>query len=147
MAEPTTCGWVFHAQLPKGHGDPVIAPTLVLSGEFQNQCFDFLGYGWSPGIVPIAGAIKLPGYQFGMPSEDGFRFHNRHNGFKPLSPELFTDRGEFPAFFIFQLDSARQFRPQDPVFGDQILIAEPKFLINGAGDMSEQRFPRHETSP
>ena len=50
-------------------------------------------------------------------------------------------------FFILELDSSRYFRPEDAVFGDKILNSEPELLINRAGEVGEQLFPRHALSP
>ena len=69
------------------------------------------GYRRSSRRLPVAGTIELPGHQIGVPSEDGFRFDDRRDGFKRLSPELFTDRGEFSPFFIFRPDTTEEFRP------------------------------------
>ena len=85
----------------------------------------------------MTGTIELSGDQIGVPSKNGSWFDDCRDGFKSFSAELFADSGKFSPLFIFQPDSACQFRPQYPVFGDEILISEPKLLINGAGDIGE----------
>ena len=50
-------------------------------------------------------------------------------------------------FFVFELWSAIQFPAEDAVFGDEILVAEPKLLVDRACNESEQFLPRHELSP
>jgi hypothetical protein len=47
----------------------------------------------------------------------------------------------------FELWSAIHFRAEDAVFGDEILVAEPKLLVDRACNESKQFLPRYELSP
>ncbi len=87
----------------------------------------------------MAGAIE-PCHQFCMPTENGIRFDDRSNGLQRLAAKLLTDSGKLPPFFIFESKLTVYFRSQDTVFDDEILIAKPKFFVNGAGDKGLSSF-------
>ena len=97
--------------------------------------------------MPIAGTIELSSDKLGVPSKNGSGFDDGRDGLESFSSELLADGSKLSPFFILEPDSACYFRPENPVFGDKILISEPKLLVDGAGDMSEQLLPRHVVSP
>ena len=82
-----------------------------------------------------------------MPTENGIRLDDCRNGFQRLSSEMFTDCGKLPPLFVFESKVTFDFRSQETIFSDEILVTEPKLLVDGAGDISEQFLPRHEISP
>ena len=56
-------------QVLQGAGDPVIAPTSILSCESYDESFDFRRYRRSSRRPPIAGTIELLSDRIGVPSE------------------------------------------------------------------------------
>ena len=85
--------------------------------------------------------------RLGMPTEYSIRLDDCRNGFESLSSELFPDFSKLSPFSVFESKLAFYFRSQNTVFAEKIFISKPKFLVDGAGDVSEQFLPRHAGSP
>ena len=74
-------------QVLQGAGDPVIAPTSILSCESYDESFDFRRYRRSSRRPPIARTIELSGDKIGVPSKNGSGFDDSRDGFKSFSPD------------------------------------------------------------
>jgi hypothetical protein len=85
----------------------------------------------------------LPGGQPRVPLKDGFKSNDPRLLREDSPAKTPADLGQSDALRICEPQSPSDLAPEDSVFHRQILVAQQKFLINGAGEVGEQSLPVH----
>jgi hypothetical protein len=95
-------------------------------------------------------AVEFAGYEAAVPGEDSFGFGDTGHLLECCATEPLADLGKGGSLGIGKPHTSRKVRPEDPIFGDQILILQQEFLIDQAGDVRQEPSPFvvwHEEDP
>jgi hypothetical protein len=80
-----------------------------------------------------------------MPGQNRIGFDDGGDFFQGLLAELLTNLSESSALGVGELYASFNLVAQDVIFGDEIVVSQAQLLIDGARDVSQQRFPIHES--
>src|SRR5947208_16669472 len=81
-----------------------------------------------------------------MPTQDSVRLGNRRHLFQSLFTQPLAKLGECAALAGCELHPALNLCAEDPIFGDQIHVAQAEFRIDGTRGRGEQLLPVHVSS-
>jgi len=95
-------------------------------------------------------SVEFAGNEPAVPGEDGIGFGDTGHLLERRAAEPFADLGKGGSLGIRKAHTGWKVRPEDPIFGDQILILKQEFLIDQAGDVRQEPSPFvvwHEEDP
>ena len=95
-------------------------------------------------------AVEFAGDEAAVPGEDGIGFGDTGHLLERSATEPLADLSKGGSLGIGKAHTSRKVRPEDPIFGDQILILQQEFLIDQAGDVRQEPSPFvvwHEEDP
>ena len=100
--------------------DAIVAPRSVLSGEADNQLFDFIVDSWSPRVRPVLGTVELPCDELAVPPEDRIGPDDTRYLFERSLAELFSDLGQRSPLTIGQAQTALQLISKNTILGNEV---------------------------
>jgi hypothetical protein len=135
------------SEVRQGANDPIIAPGAILPRHTHDQGLQLWINRGAPWGLALPGTIKLLGDQLAVPAENGVRLDERGHFLQSLLAELLADLGEGLPLAIIQPDASFKLVAQDAILRHQVLVTQQQFLIDGPGDIRQQMFPVHCSSP
>ena len=88
------------AQVGERTHDAIIAPSPVFARHPDYQSLEFGTDPRTPGKSTMAGAVKLPGNQTPVPSQDGIRLGDLRDVFERFPSESFANLGERDSLWV-----------------------------------------------
>jgi hypothetical protein len=86
-------------------------------------------------------AVEFAGNEPAVPGEDGIGFGDTGHVLERRATEPLADLSQRGSLGIRKAHTGRKVRPEDSIFGGQILILEQEFLIDQAGDVRQEPSP------
>jgi hypothetical protein len=131
------------AEIGQGTHDAVIAPRAVLSGHPHHQVFNLWVNSGTAGRWTGLGTITLRRSALAIPGEDCVWLGHCRNLFKRLSAQVLANRSKLIALAVREPQASSDLLAEEAILRQQILIAQPKLLVERIGDRPQQFFPVH----
>jgi hypothetical protein len=78
-----------------------------------------------------------------VPGQDRVGTDDAGDLFEGFPAELLADHGQGLSLAALQAKPSTDLAPQDPLLGDEVVVANEEFLVEGAGDVGKEAFPGH----
>jgi hypothetical protein len=118
------------AEIGKGPGDVVIPPVAVVGRKAHDRLFNASLDRGSTWVASLLRAIELPRDEPSVPGGDRLGPHDTCDFREDLASERLADLRQGPALAVSQLHSAMDFRPEDTILSDEILVAPEELPID-----------------
>src|SRR5260370_36169445 len=114
-------------------GDPVVAPTGILSRQPNHQTLDLRSDPRPAGQPTLAGAVEIGGDQLAIPAQNGVGGGDAGDLLQQFPAQAFADFGKRSSLGTGQPEAWQQMGFQDAVLGQQVLILQEQFLVDEPG--------------
>jgi hypothetical protein len=92
-------------------------------------------------------AIEFLSDELAMPGENRIGLDDVGYFLQSVLTQLLSELSQSLAFGVGEPHAPLNLMAQDAIFSHEILVSQQEFLINGARDIGQQRFPIHVIIP
>ncbi len=117
-------------EIRKSSDDAVVAPGRILSRHAHDQVGYFSRNGGTANRIAILRSVELTGDEPTVPGEDCFRSNDNGDLRKCFPAQPFANFRQSRPLRVGQSQTLRQLRPENPIFGDQILVLQEQLLVH-----------------